>query len=95
MTPADIINAIGNGGFAIILFIIIWLQWRESIRVSVEHHSEMQDLRDQQMRNVSKIARLEAQIELLMALRTDLKSSKLPDQQPPDELLPALRQPTK
>jgi ABC-type nickel/cobalt efflux system permease component RcnA len=83
LSPADILNALGNGGFALILFVCLWFVWRELTRSRIECEGQIKELRDQQMRNVSKIARLEAQTELLISLKNDLKSEKLSDQQPP------------
>lgn len=87
MTPAEILNALGNGGFALIQFVMIYFLWRELVRSRMQCEGQMDELRTQQMRNVSKIARLEAQTELLISLRNDFKSEKQPDQQPPTNLI--------
>jgi len=91
MSPAEILKALGDGGFAVILFAIIALLWRELVMRDSRHDIQMTDLRDQQMRNVSKIARLEAQIELLISLRGDYR--KHDDETEAHEHKPALKQP--
>lgn len=82
MTPAQILEALGNGGFAVIQFVMIYLLWTELVRSRKQCEGQIAELRDQQMRNVSKIARLEAQTELLISLKSHSSSEKPTDQQP-------------
>jgi len=80
---ADILNALNAGGFPLMLFIMIFLLWRELVRSRAACEGRIDQMQQQQVLNVTKIATLEGQIQMLSRATIERSSQNYLVQQPP------------
>lgn len=83
MLPSDILNALSNGGISLMLFVMVWFLWRELIRSRKECEARLDHLSTQQIVNVTKIATLNGQIEMLTRATFERSFHQTSSQQPP------------
>lgn len=79
---ADILTALNAGGFPLMLFIFIFLLWRELVRSRAACESRIDIMQRQQVENVGKIATLEGQITMLSRATFERSFHQIPLQQP-------------
>ena len=73
---AETLNALAQGGAVLMMFVFLILLWRELVRSRKECEARIDKMQGIQTSNVSKIARLEGQIEILTRATIDFKSEK-------------------
>lgn len=79
---ADILKALNDGGFPLMLFIMIYLLWRELVRSRAACEGRIDEMQKQQVLNVTKIATLEGQLQMISHATFDRSFQQASHQQP-------------